>query len=92
MKWENLRFTLVLSFLCFSYIAIIARLFVWQVFRASELSDLGRAQSSQVLTIPAIRGEIKAKDDFPLATNGISYLLYANQKVIKDKEDYVKKL
>ena len=92
MKWENLRFTLVLSFLCFSYIAIIARLFVWQVFRASELSDLGRAQSSQVLTIPAIRGEIKAKDEFPLATNAISYLLYANPKVIKDKEDYVKKL
>ncbi|MBI4091846.1 MAG: penicillin-binding protein 2 [Candidatus Levybacteria bacterium] len=92
MKWENLRFTLVLSFLCFSYIAVIARLFVWQVFRASELSDLGRAQSSQVLTIPAIRGEIKAKDDFPLAANAISYLLYANPKVIKDKEDYVKKL
>lgn len=92
MKWENLRFTLVLSFLCFFYIAVIARLFVWQVLRASELSDLGRAQSSQISTIPAIRGEIKANDDFPLATNAISYLLYANPKVIKDKEDYVKKL
>jgi len=92
MKWENLRYTLVLSFLCFFYIAVIARLFVWQVFRASELSDLGRAQSSQVLTIPAIRGEVKARDDFPLATNAISYLLYANPKVIKDREDYVKKL
>ena len=92
MKWENLRFTLVLCFLCFLYIAVIARLFIWQVFRASELADLGRAQSSQVLTIPAIRGEIKAKDDFPLAANAISYLLYANPKVIKDREDYVKKL
>ena len=92
MKWKNLRFALVLFTLCFFYIAVIARLFVWQVLRASDLADLGRGQSSQVLTIPAIRGEIKAKDDFPLAANAISYLLYANPRVIKDKDDYARKL
>ncbi|OGH16771.1 MAG: hypothetical protein A3C30_00310 [Candidatus Levybacteria bacterium RIFCSPHIGHO2_02_FULL_40_18] len=89
---EKLRFALVLVFLCFFYIAVIARLFLWQIVRGSGLSDLGRAQSSQVLTIPAIRGEIKSRDDFPLATNTISYFLYTNPKIIKDRQDYTEKL
>ena len=92
MKWENPRYFLTLLFLIFLYVVVIARLFWWQVIRASELSDLGKAQSSQVLTIPAIRGEIRSRDDFPLATNIISYFLYANPKVIGDRQTYVKKL
>lgn len=92
MRWENLRFAIVLSLLCFLFVAVIARLFVWQIVRGAELSDLSEAQSSQVLTIPAIRGEIKTKDDFPLATNTISYFLYANPRIAKDKKDYIDKL
>jgi cell division protein FtsI/penicillin-binding protein 2 len=92
MKGENVRLLIILSFLCFLFIIVIGRLFVWQIIRGSELSDLSQAQSSQVLTIPAIRGEILASDYFPLATNTISYFLYANPKVIRDKKDYIDKL
>jgi cell division protein FtsI/penicillin-binding protein 2 len=81
MKW---RFLGVLLFFLFSFLGIWGRLFYWQIVKADELSAAGQAQYSQHIEIVPKRGEILAADGFPLATNKLTYLLYANPKLIKD--------
>ena len=85
-KWELARFVLVLAFILFLYLSLITRLFYWQIIRAEELKELGERQSSEVFRVPAVRGEIFSSDNFPLATNTVSHILYSNPKVVKDKE------
>lgn len=83
MNWRY-RFTL-LSFILF-FLLIDARLFYWQVVKADELSEKGQSQyGARVKLIPR-RGEIKTSDGFTIAANKISYLVFANPKLIKDKE------
>ncbi len=91
-KSEYVRLIVVLSVIFLLYLALIVRLFYWQVVRADELKKISRAQSTETIQIPAIRGEILASDGFPLASNTISYELYSNPKVIPDKNDYAEKL
>lgn len=67
-------------------------MFYWQVVRAQELAALGQAQYGKQITLTAERGEIKTSDGFPIAANKLSYLVYANPKVIKDKENIAKQL
>lgn len=91
-KWDAFRFTLVLFFFLFSYFLVIIKLFYWQVVRASDLRKIGEEQSTESLIVKAKRGEILTGDNFPLATNKITYLVYANPKLIKDKDYYATKL
>lgn len=91
-SWDKLRFSTVLFFFLFLYFLVIAKLFYWQVVRASDLRKIGEAQSTESLLIKAARGEILTSDNFPLATNKITYLIYANPKLIKDKDYYSNKL
>ncbi len=84
-KWDLARIGIVLAGIFLLYIIVIIRLFYWQVIRAEELKSVGKRQSSQTLEIPAIRGQILSSDNFPLATNTISYLLYINPKLVEDK-------
>lgn len=81
----------LIGFLIF-YALVISKLFYWQVVKASDLKEIRDKQSTDSLVAPAIRGEIKTSDSYPLATNTISYLLYSNPKVINDKETYAKDL
>lgn len=64
------------------------RLLYWQVARAGDLRIIGENQSADKLPIIATRGDILSSDDFPLATNKISYLLYANPKVVTNVSSY----
>src|SRR5579871_6718855 len=91
-KSDIFRLTLVLLIFIFFYILIITRLFYWQVVRSEDLKKEERLQSTESLTVPAQRGNILSADNFPLATNKFSYLVYANPKVIDDKNEYVQKL
>ena len=87
MRWRYLAiFFLFLS----SFLGIWGKLFYWQTVKAEELSDLGRQQYANYLEIPPIRGDIKTSDGFPLVTNKISYLVYANPKEVKDKDSLSK--
>lgn len=79
----RLRFTLFALFLFFSL--VVLRLFYWQVVKAQELSDMGLSQYGAVITKSAQRGEIRTSDGFPIASNKVSYLAFANPKEIKDK-------
>ncbi|HET9947082.1 MAG TPA: penicillin-binding protein 2 [Patescibacteria group bacterium] len=81
MRW---RYLVTLAFFGLTFFAISAKLFYWQVIRAADLSAMGRAQYGNQITITPQRGEIVAADNFPLATNRLSYLVYANPHEIKD--------
>lgn len=81
----------LVGFLVF-YALIISKLFYWQVVKASDLREIRDKQSIDSLVVSAVRGEIRASDSYPLATNTVSYLLYSNPKVISNKEEYAKNL
>ena len=68
---------------------IIGRLFYWQVIKAEELSALAFSQYSGVIKLLPKRGEIKTSDGFPIASNRVSYLAFANPREIKDKKKIV---
>lgn len=68
------------------FLLIIVRLFYWQVVKADELSAIGAAQYGANITVSSTRGEIKTNDNFPIAANKLSYLVYANPKEVKNKE------
>lgn len=82
------RYRITLLFLIFCLVSIIGRLFYWQVVRADELSTLGQLQYGKLVKVFPSRGEIKTADGFPIATNKVSYTVFANPKEIKsdDKE------
>src|ERR1035437_1666468 len=82
MTWRY-RFTFVILVLFF--ILVICRLFYWQGVKAQELSALGQLQYGRTVTVFPQRGEIRSSDGFPIVTNKISYLVFANPKEIKDK-------
>lgn len=83
MSWR-FRFTFLI--LTFVFVIIIGRLFYWQVIKADELSALALSQYSGVRKLLPQRGEIKTSDNFPVASNRVSYLVFANPAVIKDKK------
>ena len=83
MSWRY-RFTL-LFFLLFLAL-IITRLFYWQVVRAQELSAIAQAQYDQQVISPAQRGQIKTSDGFTIAADKLAYLVYADPKIVKDKD------
>lgn len=79
-------------FLCL-FIAIIARLFHWQILNGEKLSAQAEGQHFYTLSVPANRGEIKFSDSLPLVSNKNSYLLYANlTKLTGDKKIISEKL
>ncbi|EKD65143.1 MAG: hypothetical protein ACD_50C00178G0008, partial [uncultured bacterium] len=86
------RFRFVFFILAFVYAVIIARLFYWQIVKAEDLSDIASSQYSQEIKLLPKRGEIKTSDGFPFVSNIVSYLLYANPKVIEDKDKVIDNL
>lgn len=83
MSWRY-RFTFLV--LIAAYGVIVSRLFYWQVIKAEELSVLASSQYKEEIKLLPKRGEIKTSDGFPLASNKVSYLVFANPNVTKDKK------
>lgn len=79
------RLRLTFFFIIFCFVAIIARLFYWQVVKAQELTLLGQSQYDSLIKITPKRGEIKTSDGFPIVANKVSFLVFANPKEIKEK-------
>lgn len=86
------RFKFILVSIFVFFLLVIVKLFYWQIIRGEALADMGLSQYGQVITLYPQRGEIRTSDNFPIATNKISYLLYANPKEIKDKNKLVNSL
>lgn len=89
MTWRH-KFSL--SIILLFFLLVVFRLFYWQIVKASELSALGQLQYGTAIKIIPKRGEIKTSDNFPLASNKITYQLFANPKEVKDKEEVAKSL
>lgn len=88
MKRDQSRLTIVLVIFSAFYFVILMKLFYWQVVKADSLREAGRTQSSLSLVTTAKRGDILFNDGFPVATNKISYLLYANPKKVDSVDNY----
>lgn len=89
MKW---RYITVLVFFAFAFVTVISKLFYWQVVKADELSQIGESQYGTLITISPKRGEIQTSDGFPLATNALSYIAFANPKEVKDTQTVAERL
>ena len=83
----NLRIKLVFIFFILFFLGIISRLFYWQIIDGTTLADMGIAQYEGIVKQNPIRGEIETSDGFPIAANQISYLLYANPKLITNNNE-----
>ncbi len=68
-----------------------ARLFSIQILSHKEYSARADDQYASYISIPARRGEILSSDGYPLASNQVSYLLYAEPKIIRDKQILIDK-
>lgn len=82
----NWRYRVTLGILTCFFLLVVVRLFYWQVVKADELTRFGQSQYGRPLRIDAIRGTIKTSDEFAVAANKISYLLFASPKEIKPSE------
>ncbi len=83
------RFTLVkLGIIVLSFIAA-SRLFSIQILSHKLYIARAYDQYANFITIPAKRGEILTSDGYPLASNQVSYLLYAEPKKLKDKQKLI---
>jgi cell division protein FtsI/penicillin-binding protein 2 len=81
MTW---RYRLAFLGVVFLFLLVVSRLFYWQVVRAQELSLLGQQQYGTTINLTPQRGQIETSDNFPIAANKISYLVFANPKEIKN--------
>src|ERR1035437_1359214 len=81
MTW---RYRFAFLGIVFLFLLVVARLFYWQVVKAQELSFLGQQQYGTTLKLTPQRGQIETSDNFPIAANKISYLVFANPKEIKN--------
>lgn len=75
----------ILLLICFvSLGALVARLFYWQVIKASELSNSARLQYQDSVKLHATRGNILSQDGNWLAGSQDVWLLYAYLTDFKD--------
>lgn len=89
---ENSRLFIILGVFFLLFLAVLVRIFYWQIIEGEQLRELGRQQSTQSLVSTAKRGDIFFSDKFPLATNKISYLLHANPKQVDSITKYADQL
>lgn len=81
---------LLIFFLIFS-IAIVIRLFYWQVIEHDRLTIMAEDQHFSAMDIPAKRGEIKTSDGSVLVSNQPAYLVYASIPNLKEKPEEIAK-
>lgn len=81
-----IRNKITLGFILLAFLAIILRLFYWQIIKGSSLAEAASDQYFFRLTLPPNRGEIRTSDGSPLVTNKTAYLVYAEPKNIEDKK------
>ena len=74
----NIRLNLLVG--CFFLVGflIISRLFYWQVISREKLTAIAESQHWISFEIPAERGKILARDEFPLVANEEVFLVFAS--------------
>ncbi|OGM58324.1 hypothetical protein A3A75_04825 [Candidatus Woesebacteria bacterium RIFCSPLOWO2_01_FULL_39_10] len=74
----NVRVKLVTFFFILSYLALIGRLFYWQIVKGKVLAAQAQNQYQSEFTINAPRGDILASDGTWFTASGESWLTYAS--------------
>jgi len=76
------------------FLALIGRLFYWQVIRANELTQTAQKQYQREIVKTGTRGNIYSADGYVLATNARAFRLFAQPKLIQadKKEELAQKL
>lgn len=85
LSWAKITIVII------SFVAV-ARLFSVQILSHREYSARAYNQYSDYTALPAKRGEILASDGYPLASNQVSYLLYAEPKKLVAKKEAIKSI
>src|SRR3989338_5990547 len=65
----------------FIFIAILIRLFYWQVIQQSQLAAAAASQHWTEIPIPALRGQILDRENYPLVDNQPAYDLYLDRSL-----------
>ncbi len=73
-------------------VAIVLRLFYWQIVRSDDLSAKAEEQHISTKVVVAPRGNIYSSDGSLMATNKPIFELYGLPKVIDNKSDVAEKL
>lgn len=85
----NTRINFLFAFFLISGLLVAGRLFYWQILASPELSAAAEGQHWVSFEIPARRGEILARDGFPLVTNEEAFLVFASLPDLKDKPEKI---
>ena len=84
------RIWTLFGFIVVLFLAIILRLFYWQIIQGDTLRTEANKQYNLELTIPAMRGTIATTDGSPLAMNQPGSLVYAQPKDIENTDVFAK--
>ncbi len=87
-----IRIRLVLLVFLMGFIAVLLRLFYWQVIESQQLTAAATDQYYFHLNIPALRGSILAQDGSPLVVNQPAYLVYGEPPKIERPGDFAMKV
>lgn len=87
------RIKLLIFFFVACFLAIIGKLFYWQVINREYLLAWADNQYHALVGIPASRGKIFSSDNFPLVLNQKSYILFVDPQGLKiSPNDLVQKI
>lgn len=86
------RGKIVLGMIYFGFIAVISRLFFWQVVKSDTLQQQAEDQYRRSETLTGNRGSIFTSDGYALATNNRVYTLFAQPHIIEDDPSSISKL
>lgn len=78
------RIKFALAVFSLAFIAILARLFYWQIAARDALQAKAESQYNQVINVSSSRGEILAQDLSPLVTNQTAWLIFAEPAKITE--------
>lgn len=87
-----MRFRVIQICLFLSLFLVLLRLGYWQILQKDILTAKAEKQRISSKTILAPRGEIRFADGSPLASSQSVYLVFAQPKIIKDKESISKQI
>lgn len=79
------RSRIVFVVMTIGFMAVIARLFYWQVVQAAQLQAAADNQYSKSKTLTGSRGLIFSSDNYPLVANETVYRLFAQPKIISEQ-------
>ncbi len=84
------RIWILFGIIILLFLAIIARLFYWQILQGDTLRVQANQQYNLELIIPAMRGTIASTDGSPLAMNQQGFLVYGQPKEIDNIDVFAK--